>query len=184
MELLTRDTPRSLIQAHEPPCVSLYQPTHRHYPDNQQDPIRFRDLVRATDLARMRSTRTPSGTSGRWTDTAWSAVEPHFLGRLAELAEAFTAGVARQRATADLSDASRAALEGRVAHLLVEAHRIIPGQIDAATGAISAAPIGHPEVGDMLDDLAEAVLRTGGNVVVVPKDRMPSSSGLAAILRY
>jgi stalled ribosome rescue protein Dom34 len=36
----------------------------------------------------------------------------------------------------------------------------------------------------MLDDLAEAVLRTGGDVVIVPKERMPSTSGLAAILRY
>ena len=29
------------------PCLSLYQPTHRHHPDNQQDPIRFRHLVKA-----------------------------------------------------------------------------------------------------------------------------------------
>ena len=28
-----------------PPCISLYQPTHRRHPDNQQDPIRFRNLV-------------------------------------------------------------------------------------------------------------------------------------------
>lgn len=28
----------------EPPCISLYQPTHRHHPDNQQDPIRYRNL--------------------------------------------------------------------------------------------------------------------------------------------
>ncbi len=30
----------------EPPCLSLYQKTHRHHPDNQQDPIRFRNLVK------------------------------------------------------------------------------------------------------------------------------------------
>ncbi|OYY60901.1 MAG: hypothetical protein B7Y51_11140 [Burkholderiales bacterium 28-67-8] len=29
------------------PCLSLYQPTHRRHPDNQQDPIRFRHLVKA-----------------------------------------------------------------------------------------------------------------------------------------
>lgn len=29
-----------------PPCLSLYQPTNRHDPDKQQDPIRFRNLVR------------------------------------------------------------------------------------------------------------------------------------------
>jgi len=28
------------------PRLSLYQPTHRHHPDNQQDPIRFRILVK------------------------------------------------------------------------------------------------------------------------------------------
>lgn len=31
---------------HEQPRVSLYQPTHRHHPENQQDPIRFRGLVK------------------------------------------------------------------------------------------------------------------------------------------
>ncbi len=31
------------------PCLSLYQPTHRHRPENQQDPIRFRNLVKALE---------------------------------------------------------------------------------------------------------------------------------------
>lgn len=35
-----------LLTPHEPPCISLYQPTHRHHPDNRQDPIRYRNLVR------------------------------------------------------------------------------------------------------------------------------------------
>ena len=38
-----------LLDAHEPPCLSLYQPTHRHHPDNQQDPIRFRNLVKGVE---------------------------------------------------------------------------------------------------------------------------------------
>ena len=29
------------------PCLSLYQPTSRHFPENQQDPIRYRNLVKA-----------------------------------------------------------------------------------------------------------------------------------------
>ncbi len=35
-----------LLGDHEPPCISLYQPTHRNHPDNQQDPIRYRNLLR------------------------------------------------------------------------------------------------------------------------------------------
>ncbi len=31
------------------PCLSLYQPTHRSHPDNQQDPLRFRHLLQALE---------------------------------------------------------------------------------------------------------------------------------------
>jgi hypothetical protein len=118
-------------------------------------------------------------------DAAWRAVEPKYLNRLGELTGAFTQGTVHQKATADLADAFRAAIGGRVSHvLLVEADRMRPGRIDAAAGGIVDLPIDDPDVGDLLDDLAEAVLRTGGDVVVAPKDRMPSASGLAAILRY
>ena len=35
-----------LTAPHQAPCLSLYQPTHRHGPDNQQDLIRFRNLLK------------------------------------------------------------------------------------------------------------------------------------------
>lgn len=35
MSLLTKDSRASLSSAHEPPCLSLYQPTHRHYPGHR-----------------------------------------------------------------------------------------------------------------------------------------------------
>lgn len=59
MELLTKTAVRSLIEPREPPCISIYQPTHRHHPDNQQDPIRFKNLVRTVeDSLRQRYTGT------------------------------------------------------------------------------------------------------------------------------
>lgn len=36
------------------PCLSLYQPTHRQHPDNQQDTIRFRNGVRTLEEALQR----------------------------------------------------------------------------------------------------------------------------------
>ena len=33
----------------DPPCLSLYQPTYRAHPDNQQDPIRFKNLVKTLE---------------------------------------------------------------------------------------------------------------------------------------
>jgi hypothetical protein len=36
----------SLLDKHGPPCISLYQFTHRHHPDSLQDPIRYKNLLR------------------------------------------------------------------------------------------------------------------------------------------
>ena len=51
MRQITIDRLIGLLAPHEPPCISLYQPTHRHHPENQQDPIRFRNLVKAIETA-------------------------------------------------------------------------------------------------------------------------------------
>lgn len=45
MRQITTDHLTGLLADHEPPCISLYQPTHRNHPENQQDPIRFRNLL-------------------------------------------------------------------------------------------------------------------------------------------
>ena len=45
MRQITTDQLTALLSDHTPPCVSLYQSTHRRFPDNQQDPIRFRNLL-------------------------------------------------------------------------------------------------------------------------------------------
>lgn len=115
---------------------------------------------------------------------AWEVVGPHYLERLAKLVNDFQVARSRGQATADLSDAAAGAVAGRVGTLLVEDGRHVPGRIDTATGRIALGELSSPQVDDMLDDLAELVLRTGGQVVVVPTDRMPTDSGLAATFRY
>ncbi len=49
--LLTIESLAELASVHQSPCLSLYQPTHRHRPENQQDPIRFRNLVKELETA-------------------------------------------------------------------------------------------------------------------------------------
>jgi hypothetical protein len=39
-------------------------------------------------------------------------------------------------------------------------------------------------VGDLLDDLGEHTVKTGGEVVIVPAERMPTDTGIAAIYRF
>ena len=81
-------------------------------------------------------------------------------------------------------EVATAAVAGRIGTLLVDADRELPGRVDRATGTIQAADLSDPEVDDAIDDLAEEVLRTGGQVIVVPRDRMPTDTGPAAIFRY
>lgn len=114
----------------------------------------------------------------------WQVVEPTYLARLARLKDDFHTATARHAGTADLSDAARAAVAGRIGTLLIEDDRLLPGRIDQATGAITLGNGSAPDVGDLLDDLGETVLRQGGQVIVVPASRMPTTTGLAAIYRY
>jgi hypothetical protein len=115
---------------------------------------------------------------------AWKILEPFYVQRLAKLREDYHTAQAHQRGTADLSDAARAAVEGRIATLLLEADRVEAGRLDRHTGAIQPAHLHDPEVDDLFDDLSEIVLNTAGEVIMVPKEAMPTTTGLAAIYRF
>jgi len=117
-------------------------------------------------------------------DRAWRAMEPRYLARLAALVERFDAARSRQLGSGRLETVARAAAQGRVATLMLDARRRLPGRFDPATGTVTGADPADPQVDDLLDDLAEQVLRTGGEVVVVPAERMPTASGLAALYRF
>jgi hypothetical protein len=115
---------------------------------------------------------------------AWQLMEPHYLARLDSLVEKF--GNARSEGLGDdeLAQVAKAVVGGRVATLLIEARREVPGRINAATGDIELDNLTHPEVDDVLDDLGTLALKMGGQVVIVPTERMPTKTGIAAIYRY
>lgn len=115
---------------------------------------------------------------------AWQVVEPHYLARLNNLIELFGAAQARDMGDHDLAQVARSAVAGRVATLLIEADRRVPGRINAATGAIAFDDLAQPDVDDLIDDLGQIVLRHGGEVVVVPAERMPTRTGIAATYRF
>lgn len=46
MELLNKEFINELLTIAQGPCLSLYMPTHRSHPENLQDPIRFKNLVK------------------------------------------------------------------------------------------------------------------------------------------
>lgn len=115
---------------------------------------------------------------------AWELIEPRYLERLAGLVEEFGHARSKDLGDDDIAQVAKAAVAGRVATLLIEARREVPGRIDAATGHVEFGDLGHPEVDDVLDDLGELALRMGAQIVIVPTERMPTDTGIAAIYRY
>jgi len=115
---------------------------------------------------------------------AWQVMEPHYLARLAVLVEDYGRARSKDLGHEDLAHVAKAIVTGRVATLLIEADREIPGRIDGATGAIEFEDLALPEVDDVLDDLSSLTLKMGGKVVIVPAERMPAETGIAAIYRY
>ncbi len=115
---------------------------------------------------------------------AWQVVEPHYLERLTALVEEFGNARANDLGDDQLAHVAKAIVAGRVETLLIEADREIPGRIDAATGDILFDDLASPAVDDVLDDLGTLAQKMGGQVVVVPGERMPATTGIAAVYRY
>ena len=118
------------------------------------------------------------------TEKAWEIIEPIYLEKTQNLVNSFENAKANSSGSNDLVQITSTAFENRVETILIESDKIIPGKIDYNTGKIELWNIKDPDFDDVLDDLAELVLKKRGEVVVLPKERMPSDKGVAAIYRY
>ena len=83
-----------------------------------------------------------------------------------------------------IAQVAKAVFENRVKTVLIESDKIIPGRIDLNTGRVELGDLNNLDYDDLLDDIAELVLKNRGEVVVLPKDMMPGNAGAAAIYRY
>jgi hypothetical protein len=253
-----------LLAGREPPCLSLYQPTHRHHPDNQQDATRFRNLLKSIERSPLqeRSVRDAAPLAEPFRELADDArLWNHMLDGLAVFGAAGFFRVRKlQRPLPELAvvaksfhikplvrilpstdryqvlgltlhdvklfEGDRDALDEvelapgaprtiteALGDQLTDPHQTFvayrtgagpgkathhgqgsrrdeadadsdPGRLDKANGRIELHPLSHPHVGDLLDDLAELVLERGGQLFVVPNDRMPTDTGVAAIYRF
>jgi len=115
---------------------------------------------------------------------AWGIVMPHITADLTRLVVEYDEARAKGLGSSDLESVAKAAAEGRVAYLFLDADVQIPGRVDPLNGAIMIDELTDPEVDDVLDDIGELVLGKGGNVKVIPSAEMPASTGVAATFRF
>jgi hypothetical protein len=118
-------------------------------------------------------------------DLAWELMEPEYHLQLDSLVDRFKQAKANGKGSDDMKEVAVAAIEGRVDTLIIEADRMIAVRItNLVTGNTQNKDLQNPKVDDLLDDMGELVTKMGGQVMVVPSDKMPSDTGLAAIFRY
>ena len=115
---------------------------------------------------------------------SWMVVQPRYIKRLEGFINQYGVSHGQGLATDQLEQIGQATLEGRVATLLVEAERQIPGVVDKQQGKAVAVEDDTATTSDLLDELTIWTLEQGGEVIAVPTERMPTQSGAAAIYRY
>lgn len=120
----------------------------------------------------------------RLVEKSWEIFEPQYHARLEAAVERFRLANSRSVGSDDLANIAQAAMQGRVHTLLIEAERHITGHIDPETCTLTFAAADDSMMDDVLDDIAERTLATGGTVLVVSKDHMPTTTGAAATYRF
>lgn len=115
---------------------------------------------------------------------SWMVMQPRYIQRLEGFLNQYGESHGQGLATDQLEQIGQATIEGRVATLLVEAERQIPGVADKERGKALAVDDDSATTPDLLDELTIWTLEQGGEVISVPTERMPTQSGAAAIYRY
>ena len=179
IERFFRVIDRAICEAHSKPSelpliLAALPEYHTHFRNISKNPFLLDEAIHKN---------ADSMTPEALREEAWKLMQPRYHARLQEILDMFHAQKARAMATDDLTHAVEFASEGRVGTLIVEADRRIPGHIEGKMPR-RAVVRDDPAAGDILDDLAERVLKTGGQVIVAPLGSMPTDTGLAAIFRY
>lgn len=117
-------------------------------------------------------------------EKAWQLVEPSIERQVQQQLDEYGAALPRQLASDDYADVAMAALAGRVKSLLVDADRVVAGTVDRSSGKVTLGDMRDPHTDDIIDDLAELTLRNGGAVSVLPHERVPGITGVAATYRF
>lgn len=116
-------------------------------------------------------------------EEAWKIIRPYYDQQVEKVIEEFGRARAYQKGSEDIAQVAAAAAQSRVGTLLVDADKHVGGKIEA-DGRVTFGDLNSPEFDDILDDIAEKVVKTGGQVLVMPHNQMPCDTGIAAIYRY
>jgi len=120
-------------------------------------------------------------------DTAWPIAQAGVDRKIDRALDLWEGSYGRGKVESDLGASARLAVAGRVRLLLSEKGRNSWGRLDPATGTVEVIQEGGADPGgdvvDLVDEIAEIALQHGGRALALSKDRMPTETGIAVVLR-
>lgn len=116
-------------------------------------------------------------------EKVWEIIEPIYLDKTKKLINAFETAKANGSGSHHLEEVVQAAIENRLTSILIEDDRIIRGKINDSTGEMTIGENEGAHYSDILGDLTELAFKKKVNLVVLPKNRMPTETGVAAVFR-
>jgi len=109
-------------------------------------------------------------------------LEPFLEQKENALLNSYWAAERNGRTSSALQEIVQLALSNRVKHLFINEKIHVWGRIDGSTASFTYSPRQTAAEDDVLDDLAEIVLKNHGAVTVLPSLKMPNGKAACAIL--
>ncbi len=111
---------------------------------------------------------------------------------IAELLDHYSYETSQGKGSDDPVEIGQALFDKKVATLLIQKGKVLPGTYDAQSGAVSLDTTTDPADDlefdpaspDLADELGQAALLQGAQIIVLPEEQMPNGSVVAAIYRY
>ncbi len=120
-------------------------------------------------------------------DAAWPIAQAGVDRKIDKALKLWENSYGRGKVESDLAAVARLSVAGRIRLLLTEKERTIWGLFDPATGSVEVIQEGGADPGgsavDLVDEIAEISLQHGGRALALSRERMPTDTGLAAVLR-
>jgi hypothetical protein len=148
---------------------------------------RFREVSKNTNLADDGIKINPDSVKvdeNRLLEEARQLMRPQRHARVDKALEDLGLGLSRGLGSTEPDAIAEAAVQGKIATLILDADKQLGGKLNPTTGKLDRQDMADPDTDDVFDDIAERVLRSDGRVIVIPTDLHPHDSGIAAIYRY
>lgn len=173
-----------LVRESDDPVILVTAPEHEHM---------FRELCTFETLLPEGIKKDPRTLSGAMLrDDAVAIIEGIRAKELAKTEEDYAYKASKGEATDSIPDIGLALVERKVGVLFLEEGKGIPGTFDDTTGTVtfdgSKDPVDDekldPASPDIAAAFAEAAVLQDAKVLVLPADKMPVKSGMAATFRF